>query len=276
MDPSRDAVPLQTAPAAGRVLRDVQVCHGGDGVREKDWLVEEVPIELCYDGTAFAVLMATPTDLHDLAIGFALSEGHLADAAAIRDVTVAQHLEGVRVDIATDGSVAAPVARAMPARSGCGLCGSRQLEDVLCTPAPLPVGPRLHVGALDRALGALDARQVLNAGTGAAHAAAWATPAGEIVCVREDVGRHNALDKLLGALRRAPLDPSDGFALVTSRASYEMVLKAARLRVAVLAAISAPTALGVTLAHGCNLTLVGFARPGRHVVYSHAQRLPGA
>jgi FdhD protein len=163
--------------------------------------------------------------------------------------------------------------RLLPGRSSCGLCGSRQLEDVLRPVAPVPDGPVLDPGALERALAALAQRQPLNAGTGAAHAAAWASPAGEIVCVREDVGRHNALDKLLGALSREGADLRAGFVLVTSRASYEMVIKTARLGIGLLAAISAPTALGVELARASNLTLAGFVRPGRHVVYSHPQRL---
>jgi FdhD protein len=137
----------------------------------------------------------------------------------------------------------------------------------------VPDGPVLEPGALERALTALKQRQPLNVSSGAVHAAAWASPAGEIQCVREDVGRHNALDKLLGALSRGETDPRDGFVLVTSRASYEMVTKAARLGIGLLAAISAPTVLAVELARASRLTLVGFVRPGRHVVYSHPQRL---
>jgi FdhD protein len=131
----------------------------------------------------------------------------------------------------------------------------------------------LDPGALERALAALAQRQPINVSTGAAHAAAWASPAGALLRVREDVGRHNALDKLLGALSREGANLRDGFVLATSRASYEMVTKAARLGVGLLAAISAPTALAVELARASHLTLAGFVRPGRYVVYSHPQRL---
>ncbi|HXD83937.1 MAG TPA: formate dehydrogenase accessory sulfurtransferase FdhD, partial [Rudaea sp.] len=210
------------------------------------------------------------------ACGFALSEGHVARAGDIRGVTIGELLEGYVVDIDADVAVDENYARRLPGRSGCGLCGSRHLEEVLRPPPRVPDGPVLDPGALERALAALTQRQPLNAGTGAAHAAAWASPAGDVLCVREDVGRHNALDKLLGALSRDGVDLRDGFVLATSRASYEMVVKTARLCIGLLAAISAPTALGVELARASNLTLAGFVRPGRHVVYSHPQRLPGA
>lgn len=259
----------------GLARRVVTVREGRAERRGEDWLVEEVPVELRYNGESFAVMMATPTDLEDFAYGFSLSEGLVDRAGDVRGVAVYELLEGYVVDIDVpaakrDGTV--PV-RLLPGRSGCGLCGSRRLEDVLKPMPTVPDGPVLETGALERALTALVRRQPLNVSTGAVHAAAWASPAGEILCVREDVGRHNALDKLLGALNRAGADPRGGFVLVTSRASYEMVTKAARLGVGLLAAISAPTVLAVELARSSRLTLIGFVRPGRHVVYSHPQRL---
>ncbi len=259
----------------GLAHRAVIVRQGGGEREGEDWLAEEAPIELRYNGDAFAVMMATPADLEDFAHGFSLSEGRVVRAADIRGVTVREQLEGYVIDI--DAPDAVPMddasARLMPGRSGCGLCGSRHLEDVLRPLPPVPEGPVLAAGALEAALDALAAHQPLNGRTGAVHAAAWASSRGEILRVREDVGRHNALDKLLGALSRDEVDLREGFVLVTSRASYEMVTKAARLGVGVLAAISAPTALAVTLARASHLTLAGFVRPGRYVVYSEPQRL---
>ncbi|HET8555464.1 MAG TPA: formate dehydrogenase accessory sulfurtransferase FdhD [Rhodanobacteraceae bacterium] len=259
----------------GQACRMVTVHQGGTAQRGEDWLAEEVPVELRYNGQSFAVMMVTPVNLEDFAHGFSLSEGIVASADDIRGVAVRELLEGYVVDIDTRQPVTVEegAERLLPGRSGCGLCGSRRLEDVLRPSSPVADGPQLDAGALDRALSALAQRQPLNAGTGAMHAAAWTSPAGDIHCVREDVGRHNALDKLLGALSREGGDPHKGFVLVTSRASYEMVIKCIVLGVGLLAAISAPTALAVELARASNLTLVGFVRPGRHVVYSHPRRL---
>lgn len=265
-------------PNPGLARRAVTVHAGGSARHDEDWLAEEAPVELRYDGESFVVMMATPTDLDDFAYGFSLSEGLVARADAIRGVAVHELLEGYVVDIDTGGAALAGAgpARLLPGRSGCGLCGSRRLEDVLRPMPPVPEGPVLGHDALGRALGALGQRQPLNVSTGAVHAAAWASPEGDILCVREDVGRHNALDKLLGALSREGTDLRGGFVLATSRASYEMVTKAARLGVGLLAAISAPTALAVELARASHLTLAGFVRPGRYVVYCHPQRLQGA
>jgi FdhD protein len=267
-----------SAMPPGLARRAVLVRQGAAGSEGEDWLAEEAPVELRYNGEAFAVMMATPADLEDFAHGFSLSERRVARAADIRGVTIREELEGYVVDIdaADVAAVDAGSARLLPGRSGCGLCGSRHLEEVLRPLPRVPDGPVLAPDALERVLEALGRQQPLNRHTGAVHAAAWASTGGDILCVREDVGRHNALDKLLGALSRAGTDMRGGFVLVTSRASYEMVTKAASLGVGLLAAISAPTALAVGLAQSSNLTLAGFVRPGRHVVYSHPQRLPGA
>jgi FdhD protein len=258
------------------LARRAVIVHQGAGQRQgEDWLAEEAPVELRYNGEPFAVMMATPADLEDFAFGFSLTEGRVASAAQIRGVAIHEQLEGYVVDVDATGvdAVDDEAARLLPGRSGCGLCGSRHLEDVLRPLARVPDGPVLAPHALEQALEALAQHQPLNRQTGAVHAAAWASPEGDILLVREDVGRHNALDKLLGALVRGGVDVRGGFVLVTSRASYEMVTKAASLGVGVLAAISAPTALAVTLAQSCHLTLTGFVRPGRHVVYSHPERL---
>lgn len=270
-------MPPDGARAMHGALRQVTRVRGGLAQVAQDVLAEEVPVAVHYDGEPFAVMMATPSDLDDFAHGFSLSEGRAAPGD-IREVHVQELLEGVLLDIRTHGpDNARPAApeRLLPGRSGCGICGNRLLEDVVRRPPEVAEGVRIAPAALERALASLSQRQPLNARTGAVHAAAWAHADGTLEWVREDVGRHNALDKLIGAMLRSGQEASAGFAVVTSRASYEMVTKAALAGITMLAAISAPTALAVNLAQDCGLTLVGFARPGRQVVYSHPWRLAG-
>lgn len=241
-----------------------------DGIARpmRDQLAEEVPVAVHVDGAAFAVMMLSPSDLEDFAYGFALTERGIAPGDIV-GVRVRELLEGVELDISTRHPAPLPApARAMPGRSGCGMCGSRELEDVVRAPNPVAPGLAPAAGVLEAALAALPSHQPLNAATGAVHAAAWCDADGRVLLVREDVGRHNALDKLIGALLRQGVAPTDGFVLVTSRASYEMVTKAARAGMGTLVALSAPTALAVDLAQSCGLTLIAFARPTRHVRYA--------
>jgi FdhD protein len=266
--------PQRTPGLAGRAVIQVE---GGIATPTHDLLAEEVPIGIHYNGQAHAVMMATPGDLEDFAYGFSLSE-HGIGVDDIAQVRREDLLEGIRLDIRTHGPLPASLQdelqRSLPGRSGCGICGHRQLEDIIRQPPPVGVGLRIEEQALARALAELQTRQPLNAASGALHAAAWALPDGQLQLVREDVGRHNALDKLIGALLRTGQDRQAGFAVVTSRASYEMVSKAAIAGMPLLLAISAPTALAVDLATSCGLSLAGFVRPGRHVIYSHGWRLP--
>ncbi len=264
------------AGSPGLADRDVLEVQAGVAQMLTDCMAEEVPVAVHYDGAPFAVMMASPGDLEDFAIGFSLTERGIA-AGDIVAIETRELVEGILLDIQTrhpatvDTSVDSP--RALPGRSGCGICGNRLLEDVVRHPAKVGQGIALGTVALELALAALQQRQPLNAATGAIHAAAWCDASGALLLVREDVGRHNALDKLIGAMLRAAFDLNAGFVLVTSRASYEMVTKAATAGVPILVALSAPTVLAVDLARDCGLTLVGFARPGRHVIYSHPQRL---
>ncbi|MDF3980607.1 formate dehydrogenase accessory sulfurtransferase FdhD [Luteibacter sp. PPL201] len=267
------------APPPGCVTRPVWRVEGGRAADELDRLAEEVPVAMHVDGASFAVMMASPLDIEDFARGFALTEGLVPSVRDIAAIEVHEMLEGVRVDVRRTGPGAAdapPADRLLPGRSGCGICGSRELEDVIRHPAPVAAGPVVSHAAIERALRGLRERQPINAFTGSVHAAAWATAEGAIVRVREDVGRHNALDKLIGAMASEGLPTRDGFAVITSRASYEMVTKAAVAGMPLLVAISAPTALAVHLAESCGLTLVGFARPGRFNIYSHPERLADA
>ncbi|PPU91682.1 formate dehydrogenase accessory sulfurtransferase FdhD [Xanthomonas albilineans] len=260
----------------GAVARTVRRHCGGHIAQAHDLVAAEVPVAFAYNDAPFVVMMATPEDLQDFALGFSLSEGIVAMSAQLRIVAIDTHLEGVslRLQIPPEHAAALQARqRNLDGRSGCGLCGSASLEGVLRAPRRLFAGTPVAAPALARALRELREQQTLNASTGATHAAAWADAHGEVRLMREDVGRHNALDKLIGALATAGIDPACGFAVVTSRASYEMALKAAQAGIPLLAAMSAPTALAIALADSAGLTLIGFARGDDCVVYSHPQRL---
>lgn len=263
--------------AGGSVLRPVdRQCGSAAAARLDDHIAEEVPVAFVYNERPFTVMMATPADLEDFAFGFALSEGIVGRADDLRIDDVRHLLEGIEMRLRIPRSCHDALdqrRRSMIGRSGCGVCGSELLETALRTPPPVGEGVVIDVATLRRALDRLRASQTLNQKTGATHAAAWASVDGDVSLVREDVGRHNALDKLIGAMSRAGIDPQSGFIVVTSRASYEMAMKAASAGVSLLAAISAPTALAISLADRANLTLVGFARADGQAVYTHSRRL---
>jgi FdhD protein len=271
---SQQEVPV-LAEDAGSVVRSVARRRGETSLQLDDHIAEEVPVAFVYNDAPFAVMMATPSDLEDFAQGFALSEG-IVDAIDDARVEAVEHLlEGVEVRVRIPverEQVLQSRRRSMSGRSGCGVCGSELLEAALRSPAPVGEGTAVTAVALKRALRELRGLQPLNARTGATHAAGWALADGRVVLVREDVGRHNALDKLIGAMHRAGLDPQAGFLVVTSRASYEMAMKAASAGIALMAAISAPTALALSLAQRTGLTLLGFARDDGHAVYTHPWR----
>lgn len=261
---------------AGSATRSIERWRNGVMQPLQDHVAEEIPVAFVYNDTPFAVMMATPADLEDFATGFALSEGIVEHAAEIEIEGIERLLEGIEIRLRIPESRAQALEsrrRSMSGRSGCGICGSELLESALRHPAPVAADIRIDSTALQRALRSLRAGQKINALTGATHAAGWAGLDGELHLVREDVGRHNALDKLIGAMQRARLEPESGFLVVTSRASYEMAMKAASVGISLMAAISAPTALAISLAQRCRLTLIGFARDDGHAIYTHAQRL---
>ena len=240
-----------------------------------DLIAAEVPVALTYNSIPHVVMMATPRDLEDMGVGFTVSEA-LAEAGEIRDVQVDSSAGAIELRLSVSGSRLGELLqrrRNLTGRTGCGVCGAETIEDAIRKPGRVPDGGFVQREGLAQALRALRDRQPLGRETGSLHAAAWVTWQGELVAVREDVGRHNALDKLIGARLRARLGFADGFAMVTSRASYEMVQKSATLGIQMLVAVSAPTTLGVELARDCGLTLVGFAREEQQVVYTHAHRL---
>jgi FdhD protein len=268
------------APSSGHgyVTRRVDRYRHGEHEQTSDAITEEVPVAMLYNDVPFAVMMVTPLDLDDFALGFSLSEGLVAKPEELQSIELRPRLEGIELAMRVSSDTVERRAgdggeRLLPGRSGCGLCGARMLEDAVRHPAAVGDGPRVQAAALEHALDDLRAMQPVNSATGSVHAAAWVDMAGAIVLVREDVGRHNALDKLIGAMVKARIDPEQGFLLVTSRASYEMVTKAASAGITLMAAISAPTALAIHLAESTRMTLVGFARPGSYVIYTHPQRL---
>ena len=257
----------------------VTVSRWRDGQREtvQDVVAEEVPIALEYNGISHAVMMATPADLEDFALGFSLTEGIVAAPGELYECEVVPGCEGVQVQmrIATERFVALKEKRRnLTGRTGCGLCGAETLEQAVRHPkAVAHDGARFTIAQIHAALEQMQGGQQLQQATGATHAAAWLARDGSIALVREDVGRHNALDKLIGALAEQGADFSTGAAIITSRASYEMVQKAATVGIGFIAAISAPTALAIRLAEQTDVTLLGFVRKQGHVVYACPHRL---
>ncbi|PWR23199.1 formate dehydrogenase accessory sulfurtransferase FdhD [Zavarzinia compransoris] len=241
-----------------------------------DILAEEVPVALVYNGISHAVMMATPADLEDFALGFSLAEGIIERPGELRAVERADHGPGIELALTIPPARFARLKerrRALTGRTGCGLCGIESLDSAIRPLAPLPAGPGLSARAIAAAMAGLAAGQVLNRESHAVHAAAWAGLDGTIHLLREDVGRHNALDKLTGALARAGLDPLAGFLAVTSRCSYEIVHKAAQAGITAVAAVSAPTAYAVRLAEAANIALIAFARGERHTAFTGAARI---
>jgi FdhD protein len=240
-----------------------------------DAIVTEVPVALVYNGISHAVMMATPSDLEDFALGFSLSEAVLQHRGQLLDIEVNELEEGMELAMTIAAEPFAALKnqrRNLVGRTGCGLCGVESLEQAIGPAVRVRSDCQLYHSALQAAALQLGQRQSLKRLTGGVHGAAWCNVNGEIELVREDVGRHNALDKLIGALR-STAHTAAGFALVTSRASYEMVAKAARCNISVLAAVSAPTSLAVTQAELSGVTLVGFVQPGRQVIYANGQRI---
>ena len=275
--------------SAGSIHRRAQRLTATSSELLDEIVAEEVAVALVYNGISHAVMMATPCDLEDFARGFSFTERIVEKASEIYDVEVEDTRLGnasgvtgrgieVRLEIAAQRMAGLQERRrSLAGRTGCGLCGVDSLEAAL-RPVPVVAAPqRVRRQAIEQAMAALPAEQRLNRVNGATHAAGWATPEGRLVAVREDVGRHNALDKLVGALlvraaAGAAPEPG-GFVVVTSRCSYEMVQKAAALGAAAIAAVSAPTSLAIETAEQAGIALVAFVRDGRLTAYAHADRI---
>ena len=267
--------PLHPVPG-GRPAAVVGV-RAGQVFAATDWVADEVAVALEYNGISHAVMMATPADLEDFARGFSLSEGIVDALDQIRDIELVESPQGHTLQIEIAAACFARLKdrrRSLTGRTGCGLCGTDSLAHAVRRPVPVaaPATP-FAIAAVARALAALRIQQHLLDATGATHAAAWCHADGTIALVREDVGRHNALDKLVGALRWAGVNAPSGFIVVTSRVSFEMVQKAACAGVALLAAISGVTGLAIDVAEAAGITLLGFARGDNASVYSHPEHI---
>lgn len=244
---------------------------------DTDWLAQETPIALEFNGISHATVLASPCDIEDLALGFSLTEGIIRSAADVYDIEVTETPQGQIARLTIASACLDQLKRrrrTLAGRTGCGLCGLESLDDVV-RPLPAVPGPARPIAptAILRAMQALRQQQPLHQQTGATHAAAWSTLEGQLHAVREDVGRHNALDKLIGALVKQGQDTAAGFAVISSRASFEMVQKAAAVGIPAVAAVSAPTRYAVQTAEQLGVLLIGFARNQDFTAYAHPQHL---
>lgn len=266
---------------ADSALSPYQVTQWLDGkqLTANDFLAEETPVALIYNGVSHAVMLATAQDLEDFALGFSLSEGIVRGADELYGMEVREQVNGIELhcEITSERFMQLKERRrTLAGKTGCGLCGAESLEQAMRYPLPLQANDRFSAASIKSGLISIHAQQLIQKQTGATHASAFVLADGTVSIVREDVGRHNALDKLIGALQKMRLrqaEPLHGFIITTSRASFEMVQKTATAGIAMLVAVSAPTGLAVRVAEKCGLTLVGFARQNRFVVYSHNERI---
>ena len=236
----------------------------------------ETPVALTYNRSTHAVMLASPTDLEDFAIGFSLSEGIIEKASDIQELAIVEVPEGIecRMDLAVDRLDALTRRqRRLAGPSGCGLCGLDSLAAAVRPAPPVPAGRIFTPAMIQAAMGSMPPAQILNASTRAVHAAAFWTSDRGLVALREDVGRHNALDKLAGALARGAESPDSGIVLLSSRVSVEMVQKTATLGVPVIVAISAPTSLAIEVADAAGITMIGVARMDGFEVFTHGSRI---
>jgi len=280
LDQMKDPLGLLRLGYAGPLLEHkVKRWERGIAIERTESVAEEVPVTLVYNKTPHVVMMATPADLEDFALGFSMTEELIGSPSDLEAVELVRYSRGIEIQARVPEAVAAALAertRRLTGGTGCGICGADSVDAVLKQLHPVPPGGVVAADAIHRALLALAARQTYNAATGTVHAAAWATAEGELQEVREDVGRHNALDKLIGALLKRGVEARSGFVLVTSRASFEMVQKVTMLGAPLMAAISGPTGLAIRVAQQAGVTLVGFARSDRLSVYTHPERVIGS
>jgi FdhD protein len=250
--------------------------RNGQASESTEIIADETPVAIIYNGIPHVVMMATPQDLEDFTLGFSITEELIGSPSDLQKVEVVRYSKGIEIQATVSRECEEIIAgrtRRLTGRTGCGICGADSVTAVLKNLHQVKDAVSIPASTIRSALDSLVSHQALNAEAGAVHAAGWASLDGTIQVVREDVGRHNALDKLIGALLKLGTDPKTGFVVVTSRASFEMVQKTTVLGAPLMAAISGPTGLAVRIAQQAGLTLVGFARQGGHTVYTHPQRL---
>lgn len=248
----------------------------GQFAATKESVIEELPVAIVYNGTPHVVMMASPVDLEDFLLGFSLTEELISQPSDLRNLVIDHFGSGVEINATVSDSCMAGITertRRLTGRSGCGICGVDSIAAVVRSTRSISSTVSIAAPAITRAFEELSQCQKLNRASGAVHAAGWADLNGRISHAKEDVGRHNALDKLVGAVTRAGDDPAQGFVVVTSRASFEMVQKTMMLGSPLIAAISGPTGLAIQLAEEAGLTLIGFAREDRLTIYSHPERV---
>lgn len=258
------------------VALDVLRVRAGRSVAAADQIAVECPIAFEYNGVSHAVMLATPADMTDFAFGFSLAEGIINAPEELFDVEERSTPAGLVLSMSISSRQFERLKdrrRSLAGRTGCGLCGVESLDQLAARPAAVSSKQTFSRSALIRAVSGIAEMQPLQEQTGATHAAAWLDASGTLLLVREDVGRHNALDKLIGAASRAGISFCEGALLMTSRASMEIVQKAATVGIGHIAAISAPTSMAVEMARACGITLLGFMRGPDHVVYAHEQDL---
>lgn len=262
-------------------VHDVQATRltGNSSNNIHDSVAVETPIALVVNGEPYVVMMATPDDLEDFAIGFCITENIISTAEDIHHLDITPCERGLQIHIRFNAEAKSEQVkhqRNLTGRTGCGLCGTALIEDAVRNTPFVNSTLNLNLDIISRALAQLELNQHVKNITGAVHAAAWFDETGQLIYIREDVGRHNALDKLVGKLFTDKAVKSDlGFIVITSRASYEMVTKSAFAGVPILVAVSAPTSLAIEIAEKSCLTLVGFARDESCVIYTHPERIVG-
>ncbi|MFC5431027.1 formate dehydrogenase accessory sulfurtransferase FdhD [Paraburkholderia denitrificans] len=269
--------PLETEDQPGTIRLHVRRHDSGAVETRADYVCQEWPVALVFNGISHAVMMCTPCDLEAFAVGFAISEGIVARNADIQDIEVILHEDAdlphaeVRLTVVQQAFAGLKQKRrALAGRTGCGVCGVESIDLLELQPERVPdtgFVEHLAPGAIARAAHELPEHQALTKLTGGLHAAAWCDAQGAILCAFEDVGRHNALDKLIGQLALGRIDPQQGFVFLSSRASYELVRKAARVGIPMLATISAPSSLAIAIAQRAGLRLVSFCRESGYIDY---------